>query len=90
MTQCERVLEALKAAPQGILTGGLHRLPYITNFRARVSDLRKQGHVIQCKRMKGTDSSLYTYMGLFPHISYAPDEKHMQWYPIGNGYEVQL
>lgn len=51
MTQSDRVLRFLRehdGATAMELTMGLD--PYVSNVRARISDLRAEGHVIQCRK----------------------------------------
>jgi hypothetical protein len=55
-----RVLEAFEAAPgQALTTGELHSLPYCVNPRARVSELRRSGCVIDCQPIPHSNSSRY-------------------------------
>ena len=89
-TQKDRVLEALQKGP--LTTGQLHAIPYIVNSRARVSELRKEGHIITVTPIKNSDSSTYTYKGLFPHVSMVRSEKEMfggfdGWRVVSEGLE---
>lgn len=88
-TQKQRVLDALKLH-KTLTTGQMHSFGYLVNPRARVSDLRKDGHIIEVKRIKGTDSSVYKYLGFSDAATYVPDVKTTQWHPIGNSFEVCL
>lgn len=90
MTQTEKVLNAFLTAPnRSLTTGQLDKLPYITCQRQEVSRLRQRGHIIVCERIKGTNSSTFTYIGFSDTAIYKPDAKCTQWHPIGNGFEAQ-
>lgn len=94
MSQKDRVLAALQAAPHGLTTGQVHDLGYIVNPRARVSQLRKEGHIIEVTKIKGTDSSIYKYLGFTPHVSMVQTDDEMfgglaTWHPLPNNFEVQ-
>lgn len=85
-TQRERVLEALKSAPrQKLTTGQLHKIPYICNPRARVSELRSAGHIILVTPIKGTNSSTYQYLGQHSSME---NETSTSWRWASDGLEV--
>ena len=83
MTQAETVLDALKAGPK--TTVQLHNLPYITNVRARVSDLRAKGYIIQAEPIKGRHQSLFTLRGQSDMMAIEPDAKKWRQLPNGGG-----
>lgn len=86
MTQKEKVLNALKCAPGKCLTTGqLHSIPYICNFRARVSELRASGHIITVTPIPGTDSSTYTYKGQHASMEHVVSTS---WRWASDGLEV--
>ena len=51
MTQCARILAFLRANP-GATTMELQLAlrPFVSNPRARISDLRARGHTVECRR----------------------------------------
>ena len=87
MTQTEQVLQAFKLK-RIMTTAQIHALPYITNARARISDLRKLGHIITATPIKGKHQSSFQYLGQSDMMT---DEKPLgEWRPIGNGFECRL
>jgi hypothetical protein len=51
MTQSDRVLAFLRRMPgRSAMELSIGLSPYVSNPRARISDLRKAGHVIECVR----------------------------------------
>lgn len=89
MTQSQRVLEAFLAAPgRKLTTAQIDSIPFMTNQRARISDLRKLGHVFHVERIEGKHQSVFTYMGHLEPVPYVPDVKAMQWHPLPNSFEV--
>ena len=60
MTQCEVMLQMLKqAGPHGVTSREFVEGPQIFKYTGRISDLRKQGHVILAERVRDT---LYRYI----------------------------
>ena len=91
MIQTERVLQAfLKSPNMKLTTAQIDEIPYMVNQRARISDLRKLGHVFHVERIKGKKQSVFTYLGLQEPMPYAPNDKAGQWHPLPNNYEVYL
>lgn len=89
MTQNERVLEAFKSAPgKKLTTAQIDSIPYMTNQRARISDLRAQGHIIKAERIKGKNQSCFTYCGQSSLMTSEAMPK--PWRPLFDGWEVQL
>ena len=54
MTQTERLLVYLRANP-GVSSLEITLALRIVNVTGRISDLRKQGHTIDCRRDNGVD-----------------------------------
>ena len=73
MRQRDRVLKAFMEAPGHTLTTGeLEAIPWLVNWRARQSELRKLGHTWRRIRIEGTDSFRYTWLG--KQFDPAPEE----------------
>ena len=54
MSQCKALLSALKnAGNRGITTVQILRKTFIPNYTGRISDLRKEGHLIIKEPIKG-------------------------------------
>lgn len=85
MTQCEKVLEAFKVSRQ-MTTAQIHKIPFVANPTARISDLRAKGHVFEVTPIRGTDSSTYTYKGQHAFMEHVVSTS---WRWIGGGLEVQ-
>lgn len=85
MKQADRVLEAFEQAPNHTLTTAqIHAIPYMTNARARISDLRKLGHVIMAKAIRGKHQSTFVWYGQL----YAEVEEEIRWIGPDNGYQI--
>ena len=87
MTQKEQVLCTFKLRPV-MTTAQLHQLPYITNVRARISDLRKDGHLIVAHKIEGKHQSSFHYLGQAEPVQMVPDVRSLQWHPLPNSFEV--
>ncbi len=69
LTQCDRIVEALKSSPNGITSTYMIQDMRIYKYSSRIADLRAKGYVIQAQRVKGT---LYRYLLISEPGAYKP------------------
>jgi len=89
LTQRERVLAAFKAASGHTLTTmQIDAIPFMTNQRARISDLRAKGHAFKVERIKGKNQSKFVWLGQNDILAHEPLAR--EWVNIGNGFEAVI
>lgn len=94
MTQCEVLLEAFQRR-KTLTTAQLRKDFYIANPNARISQLKRRGHVIVGTKIGGkTTQWKFEYLGFTPNVITVTSDKETlsgiaTWHKLPNNFEVQ-